>query len=395
MAQVLIVSQDAKMLINFRGDFIKALADLGHNVIVLGPHYESDYRRLIAEHGASYKKITLDRTGVNPFKDILSFFMIYKAIKKTKPDIVYSYNLKPVIYGSLAAAYAGVHKIYSMIPGLGFVFIDSNGAKRKILQIVVKLLLRVSLQKNNAIFVLNNDDYNFFKHNLLKGKDVRIILTYGEGVNLRKFYFTQPIINPFSFLLIARILRDKGIFEYVKAAQILKKRYPDVNFKLIGPLDSNPSAVKLKELEYWIKEGYVEYLGEVSDVRPYIAGCSVYVLPSYYREGMPRTILEAMAMGRPIITTDVPGCRETVDDGFNGFKVKVKDVSSLVEAMEKFILNPSLVKTMGERSRQIAEERYDVDKVNGIILQELGLLDVSLIGKVIHFSEAVNNKNIY
>jgi glycosyltransferase involved in cell wall biosynthesis len=180
----------------------------------------------------------------------------------------------------------------------------------------------------------------------------------------------------------------------VKAAQILKKRYPDVNFKLIGPLDSNPSAVKLKELEYWIKEGYVEYLGEVSDVRPYIAGCSVYVLPSY-REGMPRTILEAMAMGRPIITTDVPGCRETVDDGFNGFKVKVKDVSSLVEAMEKFILNPSLVKTMGERSRQIAEERYDVDKVNGIILQELGLLDVSLIGKVIHFSEAVNNKNIY
>ncbi len=175
-----------------------------------------------------------------------------------------------------------------------------------------------------------------------------------------------------TFLLIARLLGDKGVREYVEAVRRIKARYPDVVFRLVGWIDENPNAIREQELNDWVSEGVVEYLGRLSDVRPAIADCTVYVLPSY-REGTPRTVLEAMAMGRPIITTDAPGCRETVVDGENGFLVPVKAVDELVSAMEKFVLFPGLVEKMGRRSREIAEAKYDVNAVNAVMLREMGI----------------------
>jgi glycosyltransferase involved in cell wall biosynthesis len=176
-----------------------------------------------------------------------------------------------------------------------------------------------------------------------------------------------------SFLLISRLIKEKGILDYVEAARIVKQRRPEVEFKLVGFFDKNPSALKEIELQSWIQEGVLHYLGKLDDVRPAIALSSVYVLPSYYGEGTPRTVLEAMAMGRPIITTDSPGCRETVVDGENGFLVPVKDPLSLSKSMLRFIENPTLIEQMGKISREIAIKKYDVNKVNSVILQAMEL----------------------
>ena len=370
MAKILLVSHYARSLINFRGEMIKAFAELGHEVTSLGP--EKGFSGELKKLGANYREIPLDRTGLNPLKDMVTFFALVRIMRKLKPDIVFSYAIKPVIYGSLAALVAGVPWVYSMITGLGFVFVEKE--RKNFLQRFVRFLYRLSLKNNAAVFFQNPDDLELFRRAGLLGKDTKAVLINGSGVDLERFYYVRPEIKPLSFLLMARLIWDKGIGEYVEAARRLKKRYPEVSFKLLGPLDSNPSAIKERDIKRWGEEGIIEYLGATDDVRPYLAGCSVYVLPSF-REGTPRSVLEAMAMGRPIITSDAPGCRETVIHGVNGFLVPVKDSASLAEAMEKFILNPKLVFAMGEKSRQMAEEKYDVHKVNRTILQAMGLIE--------------------
>jgi len=187
-----------------------------------------------------------------------------------------------------------------------------------------------------------------------------------------EYYKPEPFAENLSFLLIARLLKDKGIREYAESATIIKQKYPKISFRLVGWIEDNPASISKKELDLWVKQGIIEYLGKLSDVRPAIAESSVYVLPSY-REGTPRTVLEAMAMGRPIITTDAPGCRETVQHGKNGFLVPVKNAPALVNAMEQFIRQPELTEQMGKASRQIAIEKYDVHKVNAVILKTMGL----------------------
>ena len=200
----------------------------------------------------------------------------------------------------------------------------------------------------------------------------------GSGVNVTDFNVLPLPQNEqqqakISFLLIARLLVDKGVREYAEAAKIIQQQYPHVEFNLVGWIDENPSAITQQELDQWVTKKTVKYWGKLADVRPAIAESSVYVLPSY-REGTPRTVLEAMAMGRAIITTDAPGCRETVVDGDNGFLVEVKSVDSLVDAMQKFINQPELIEKMGNRSREIALHKYDVHQVNTHMMQEMGLI---------------------
>ncbi len=370
MSKIVIISHYSPSLINFRGDLIRAMVELGHKVICLGP--EAGFEQPMQELGADYRQISLHRTGLNPLKDVKTLFSLRKVLKEIKPDIVFSYTVKPIVYGSIAAHMAGVRRMYAMITGLGYVFIGQTFKQRLLTQIVA-FLYRRGLKYNQVIFFQNPDDLHLFVSKGIVPKTVKPVLVNGSGVNIEKFAFAPPKLSPVTFLLIARLIKDKGILEYVESARLLKQKYPDARFQLLGPLDINPAAITQEQLERWTKEGIIEYLGKTNDVRPYIAEASVYVLPSY-REGTPRSVLEAMSMGRPIITTDAPGCRETVLDGKNGFLVPVKDVNALKSAMEKFILEPDLISQMGKQSRVIAEEKYDVRKVNRAILKEMGLL---------------------
>ncbi len=371
MAKIVKILNYSPTLINFRGDLIRALVELGHEVICFGP--EAGFEQPLQELGADYRQIPLHRTGLNPLKDIKTLFSLRKVLKEIKPDIVFSYTVKPIVYGSIAAHMAGVRQMYAMIEGLGYVFTEQS-IKQKILRQLVCFLYRKALKYNRVVFFLNPDDMQLFIESGIVPNAVKPVLINGIGVNIEKFAFAPPKLSPVTFLLIARLIKDKGILEYVESARLLKQKYPDARFQLLGPLDINPVAITQEQLEQWTKEGIIEYLGKTNDVRPYIADASVFVLPSFYREGTPRSVLEAMSMGRPIITTDAPGCKETVIDGRNGFLVPVKDVDTLKSAMEKFILKPDLIVQMGEQSRIIAEEKYDVRKVNRAILQEMGLL---------------------
>lgn len=370
MARILIVSHYARSLLNFRGELIRKLVGLGHEVTALAP--EEGFAEKVRALGAEYIQIPLDRTGLNPVKDAGTFLTLVRLMRRIKPDMVLSYAIKPVIYGSLAAGWTRVLRSYSMITGLGFVFVNGD-ADRGLLRRLVRTLYRLSLKHNAVVFFQNPDDLRLFQEEELLGRKTKPVLINGSGVDLERFYYVPPRTRPVAFLLIARLIWDKGVREYVEAARLLKQRYPEVSFQLLGPFDSNPAAIQERHVTDWTAEGIIEYLGRTDDVRPYIAASSVYVLPSY-REGTPRSVLEAMAMGRPVITTDAPGCRETVVPGMNGFLVPVKDAAALAAAMEKFILNPEMIVPMGEKSRQIAEEKYDVHKVNQVILQSMGMV---------------------
>ena len=285
--------------------------------------------------------------------------------------LVFPLPLSSVIYGSIAAKLARVPHIYSMITGLGYVFI-SKGLRVKLINTFVSLLYRLSLRTNQNIFFQNSDDQDVFLKRRLISSSKKCVIVNGSGVDLEEY--PSSLFEEFnSFLMITRMNKDKGLVEYVDAAKIIKKRFPHVQFYLAGWFDSSRSSVKKSNLDKWVESGVINFLGFLEDVRPAIKKSSVFVLPSY-REGTPRAVLEAMSMGRAIITTDAPGCRETVKDGENGYLVPIQDAGALVIAMEKFVDNAELVEKMGKRSREIAVQKYDAQKVNSVILETMGLM---------------------
>jgi len=368
--RIVVLTNYSPSIMSFRGVLLAELAAAGHEVTVCAPGGDAEVIRQVKAIGVRYRAIALARTGLNPLRDSATFVQLFRLFRELQPDIVLNYTIKPVIYGTLAAKIAGVRSVYSIMTGLGFAF-TGLGLNRRLVRAIVCLLYRIVLPRNEVVFFLNSDDLALFRGlGLVKGKQ-RTVLLPGEGIPLEQFPVaplgTEPV-----FLLIARLLRDKGIREYVDAARLLRQSYPRLICRIVGPLDSNPTAFRIDEVEAWQREGIIEYMGETDDVRSHIAAASVYVLPSY-REGMPRTILEAMAMGRPVVTTDVPGCRETVIDGENGFLVPVGDSVALAAAMERFIRQPEIIVAMGTRSRAIIEEKFDVCKVNAVIMQTLGL----------------------
>ena len=367
--KILVMAGYAKSLVNFRGPLLSALARAGHEVIASAPECDEDIKQNLDNMGIKYCSLPLERTGMNPVKDVISLIRMVRFFRSLKPDIVLSYTVKPVIYGSLAAKWAGVPFIHSIITGLGYAFMG-EGYKGLVIKRFVAGLYRAALRYNMSVFFQNPDDLDLFV-TLHIVDERKTVLVNGSGVDI-DFYTTDLPGNAPAFLMIARLLRDKGVQEYVEAARILKSKHPQTAFQLLGPLDSNPTSISKSVLDAWQQEGLIDYLGSTNDVRPYLRNATVYVLPSY-REGTPRTVLEAMSMGRPIVTTDAPGCRETVIDGDNGFLVPVKDSTALAAAMERFILQPGLIAQMGKRSREIAEQKYDVRKVNAVIMQAMGL----------------------
>lgn len=372
--RLLIIASFAESLINFRASLISDFQKQGLVVHVAAPDVppESSMRYSLENMGLIVHEIPLRRTGTEIIADLRLIITLFFIIIKIKPGIVFAYTIKPVVYGIFAAWLARVPRRYSLITGLGYAFTGDMVGTRSHLKKIIESLYRISLRRSDKVFFQNPDDQKLFKEKSLIPHNVPSIVVNGSGVDITTFSRVPFPQSSITFLLIARLLGDKGVREYAQAAAIIKNSFPEVCFSLVGWLDENPDSLHVDELNQWIDSGVIDYLGRLEDVRPAIHDCSVYVLPSY-REGTPRSVLEAMAMGRAVITTDAPGCRETVIDGENGFLVPVKSVDALVAAMESFIKEPDLVARMGKRSRQIAEDKYDVHKVNAVMIREMGL----------------------
>ncbi|WHR59286.1 glycosyltransferase family 4 protein [Acinetobacter haemolyticus] len=377
----LIISSYLPSILNFRGKLLEAISKKDIQVYILGPDLDlftsevSQLRNL----GYSVDEIPMQRTGTNPLSDMKTLWAVYNCIRKIKPDYVLSYTIKPVIYGTLAAKLAKVPHRFALITGLGYAFQNvEQGSKRSFFQKIVHGLYQYALLHSEKVFFQNPDDQQLFHDLNLVNHNKPTVVVNGSGVNVQDFTVVEPPKSnsgqiKISFLLIARLLVDKGVREFAEAAKQIKQIYPETEFHLVGWIDENPTAIAQEALDEWIADGRLNYWGKLADVRPAIAASSIYVLPSY-REGTPRTVLEAMAMGRAVITTNAPGCKETVIHGENGFLIEVKSSESLVKAMQQFILDPSLIEKMGKRSREIALNKYDVDAVNKHMLTEMGLL---------------------
>ena len=355
-------------IVKFRGNLIVDLGARQVDTLVVAPGLtEGQLVREVRALGATPINIPMRRTGMNPLQDMRYVHALYRFFRSHKPNYMLAYTVKPVIYGMLAGWMAGVPRRFALITGLGYAF---TGDREGIVKRIVGMLYRISLRRAHKVFFQNPDDERYFFEAGILPHSVPSVVINGSGVDVEAYAFHPVDIGPTSFLMIGRLLGDKGVREYVDAARVVKLAFPSVSFRLAGWIDENPDAIAISELDAWISEGVIDFLGKLDDVRPAIAQATVYVLPSH-REGTPRTVLEAMAMGRAIITTDAPGCRETVVDAENGFLVPVKSVEALVRAMHKFIVEPPLASRMGLRSRQIAERKYDVCKVNAMMLGEM------------------------
>lgn len=377
----LIFSNYLPHVLNFRGKLLEAIAKQGYEVHVISPDlelYPTDYNKL-KSLGYHLHSVPMQRTGTNPVMDMQTLMATYKLLRKIKPNYMLSYTIKPIIYGTLAGWLARVPHRFALLSGLGYAFQQVEETdQRNVFQKFVHTLYQQALDKSSKVFFQNPDDLNLFKKLGLVAATTPTVVVNGSGVDIDDFA-VMPLprnevgdIKP-SFLLIARLLKDKGILEYVAAAKQIKSEYPEAEFHLVGWIDENPAAISQAQLDSWIAEGNITYWGKLADVRPAIAVSSVYVLPSY-REGTSRSVLEAMSMGRAIITTDAPGCRETVVAGENGYLVPVQTVDELAEAMRQFIEQPALCEQMGAASRHMVLEKYDVKKVNAHMMTEMGLV---------------------
>lgn len=368
--RILVLAGLAPSLINFRGTLLQALVRAGMDVVCTAPEADAKVAGALADLGARYVPVAVRRNQIGVWNDLRYALALYGLFRRERPDLVLAYTAKPVIYGLSAARLAGIRSRHALITGLGYAFTPGEGERRPI-RAIVQRLYRHALSGARKVFFQNPDDRDeFLRRGLVSAEQVCVV--NGSGVDLLHFSVAPVPSPPASFLLIARLLADKGVREFVDAARQVRAQVPEARFVLVGPTDPNPAAISPDELAQWCREGVVEYGGVMKDVRPFVAQCTAYVLPSY-REGTPRTNLEAMAMGRPIITTDAPGCRETVEQGVNGFLVPPKDAAALAAAMMQFVRDPALAARMGAASRHQAEQKYDVHKVNAVMLREMGI----------------------
>lgn len=352
--KVLLLCCTSNSVLTFRKGLIKALQQKDCHVDVCT--FDEDYKSQVLDLGVGFYCIKDKNRSLNPLK-VLSLKNKYcKIIQEVKPDVVFTFMLKPNIFGVLAARKAGVLKIYSMVEGAGDVFIN-NGFKWNIIRKVVCVLYKKAFKYSQKVFFLNKDDKSeFINRKLVKPEQSEII--HGIGVDLEHFEF-RPIKNDRTFLMVARMLKTKGVFEYCECARIVKKKYPDAIFNYLGA----EGTIKIADIQEYIDDGSINYLGTTDDVRPYLEN-SLLLLLSSYREGMPMSIMEAEAVGRGIITSDGVGCRDTVIDGYNGFIVPRGDFKAMAKKVIWCIEHPVEVENFGRNSRKFAEENFDQKKIN-------------------------------
>lgn len=371
--RIVVIGQMASYVVAFRGDLLQRFVELGHEVVAMAPEDDTQARQALAAIGVAYEPAPIERTGMDPLRDMGSVTALVRVFRRVRPDMVLGTGAKPVIYGSLAARAAGVPVRVAMITGVGSALGGGGSLGRRSLARLLRVMYAVALRGVRLVIFQNQDDAALFRELGLIPSRQRTLVVNGSGVHLERFPLAPLPPPPVKFLMIGRLIRDKGVNEYVDAARIVRRERPGATFQLLGPLDSNPSAVSPEQLGRWVDEGVIDYLGETTDVRPFIGAAHACVLPSY-REGVPRSVLEAMSMGRPIVTTDVPGCRETVHEGRNGHLVPARDPAALAAAMVRLMeVDDDALANMGRESRRMAETAFDVHEVNRVIIEALGL----------------------
>ncbi|MDQ7836333.1 MAG: glycosyltransferase family 4 protein [Humidesulfovibrio sp.] len=408
--RIVIVAGYAPSLVNFRGPLLRALVARGHKVMALAPPEEPgspDTSISLRAMGVELIRFPMRRGGVDPRQDLRTLLALRREFQLLQPDLILAYTIKPVIYGSLAARWAfrgtgNTPVVASLITGLGYAFgglemeADSAGdnpagdakscsfaqkwSGRRLLSELVVRLYRKALEHNRVVIFQNPDDRDLFASLGITGQGQRVAVVAGSGVDLEHFAPAAPVLaHPHTgapiFLCVARLLWSKGVGVFVEACRLLKQRHPHAICRLVGPLDPGPDGVPAEMVRCWREERVVEVLDPVQDVRPHLAEASVFVLPTFYREGTPRSILEALSMARPVITTDMPGCRQTVEEGVTGYLVPPFEPGALMRAMARFVEQPELIAPMGAAGRRLAEEKFDADIVVRDMLLAMGLAE--------------------
>ncbi len=364
---IMINSGRTAAFLSTRRKLICSLVGDGHKVILTG--YQAGYEAELNALGVKFVRVPMDRAGLNPFADLNLLKEYYRLIKENNIDIVHSYTIKPNIYGSIAARLAGVEEVYPTLNGLGYAF-TGDGIRGRVVRAVASIFYLVAFSCSKKVFFHNKDDIDLIVDRRLINRE-KCVQIDGSGIDLEAFP-AEEMPSEISFVLISRLLKSKGILEYAEAARIVKKTHVKIVFNLVGPTDQNPSGIQLSDIKPYIEDGTLLYHGAQEDVRSFLRDSSVVVLPSY-REGLPHSLLEGMATGRAILTTNAPGCRETTIDGKNGYLVPIRDVEALADRMCCMIENPEKTREMGRVSLEIAKERFDVDKVNSTILSAMDL----------------------
>ena len=360
---VLLIASYPDSVVGFRGDLIQACIARGDQVTVAVPDLTAQIKTEIQQLGATTVDIPLQRTGMNPIADLRLLIYLFRLCRRLRPDVVMTYTIKPCIYGQIAARWAAVPTRLALITGLGYAFTGKKRGLSTLLPWVLRQLYRLGLNGAHRVVFQNQDDCLLFTQlGLAKRQNSSVV--NGSGINLTRYtpqaLQEQPNLQ---LLFIGRILKDKGIIELANAMHLLKQKGVAVDCHVVGWFDQNPTAIQPEQMAQWTEQDLLIFHGKQADVRPFIAQCDVFVLPSY-REGTPRTVLESMAMQRAIITTDAPGCRQTVEDGVNGLLVPVGDSEALVNAIQSFIDDPLLIEKMGKASLARAQALYDVNVIN-------------------------------
>lgn len=372
---IAVICGDITAVLNRRPQLMQRFKEIDPDVRIVCPSHEEKYLDSIRELGFDLHVIENNKQSLNPMTDMAYYRQVKKFLVEHRPTDVFVFHMKPVLWAALACQKLGIN-CHCLFAGLGYVFSEESSFKRKIAKFLASKLMKRSLKKASTIFFQNPDDRQTFDELGILPADGNVEVVNGSGVSMEHFPQVEPRVeDPVVFLLVARILRDKGIPEYYEAGKRLKKKYGDkVELQLLGPFDDNPNIMDRSQIDAWDREGTVKYLGVTDDVRSYLQNMSVFTLPSFYMEGTPKTILESLATGRPVITTDSRGCRETVKNGVNGFLIPPRDVDALYNAMEHFVEDRTAIKEMGIASFRLAQTKYDVNKVNHFMLECMNLI---------------------
>jgi glycosyltransferase involved in cell wall biosynthesis len=374
--KVLLVAPIGDMLIRFRWHLIKAMVDKGNTVITASAEEDGvdgflnlDVPKELLKLGVHHHHFPLQRVGNNPLKDLKTLWALYRLCRRERPDILVSMTAKPIVYGAIAGWLALVPRRVQMVTGLPYgVAKPSKGAG--FTYRIAHTLFRFALRRGHHIIFQNPDDLREVEEARMIGPRVTTGIVNGSGVDLDYFRPVPLPTEPMTFLMIARLLKPKGVGEFLEASRAVKALHPSVQFVLVGPMENHPEAIDATSITAWVIDGIGEWLGPVSDIRIPMANASVYVLPSYH-EGTPRTVLEAMAMGRPIITTDAPGCRETVVPEVNGYLIPVGSAEALAISMRYFLMDPNKIQAFGTQSHRIATEKFEAGRVASQTIGEI------------------------
>ena len=374
MSHVTIVCDLLSTFLRFRRFIAMELVRSGHKVTLIVSDNDEPYSTFFREQQIELRVVPMDRTSINPLKDWKYGQELKRHLLEIQPDRILSYQAKAAVWSAIAAKSLPKCRIAVLFPGLGYLFSPPETLKQNMVQWAGRCLYRYAFSEIDTAFFQNPDDIKTIEQRRILPKTTHKLLVNGSGVCLQQFSHSSPCVKPIRFVMATRLLADKGVREFATAAGELKQRYGDaVDFQIAGGFDSNPTAIQKAEVEDWERNGWLTYRGHVQNMTQFLADCSVFVLPSYYMEGTPRSILEAMATGRPIITTDNRGCRETVNVGENGTLIPVRDAARLQDAMEHYIKFPENLEKHGQASRRIAETKYDVNRVVSRMIEALQL----------------------